>query len=106
MILIEELQKLCADKKVKWTTHVAKRLQERGINPSDVKNAIFSGEIVEQYPKDYPFPSCLIFGSAISGKFIHTVVGMGEGYAWIITAYFPTTEKWADDLKTRKEIKK
>jgi len=104
MIIIEDLHKLCSNKKVKWTTHIVKRLQERGIEPSDVKNCIFNGEIIEQYPEDYPFPSCLVYGTALSGKLIHTVAGMGDGYLWVITAYFPTTEKWNDDLKTRKEI--
>ena len=35
-----------------------KHLQERGIQPSDVKNAIKCGEIIEQYPTDHPCAEC------------------------------------------------
>lgn len=103
MITIDELCKLCHDGKIKWTTHNLMRLQERGINPSDIKFCITNGEIIEQYPNDYPYPSCLLLGISISGKHIHIVAGVGNGYLWIITAYFPSIEKWNEDLKTRKE---
>jgi hypothetical protein len=38
------------------------RLRERGIKRADVINCIQSGEIIEQYLDDMPFPSCLILG--------------------------------------------
>ena len=57
------------------------------------------GEIIEDYPDDYPFPSCLMLGA----NHLHVVCGVGAGILWIITAYHPTKDKWEDDLKTRKE---
>jgi len=104
MITIEELRDLCNNKAIKWTTHVLMRLQERGINPSDVKNCILTGEIIEEYPEDFPYPSCLVFGSTVLNKPIHIVAGVGNGIIFIITGYFPTLEKWNDDYKTRKEL--
>jgi hypothetical protein len=79
------------------------RLQQRGINPSDIKNCIMKGEIIENYPEDYPYPSCLILGTSIERKIIHIVAGIGNECLWIITAYFPATDKWNKDFKTRKE---
>ncbi|WP_295919628.1 DUF4258 domain-containing protein [Anaerovibrio lipolyticus] len=93
------LKKLCQDGKVEWTNHVAQRLLQRGITRQEVKQAILMGEIIENYPDDYPYPSCLILG----GNHIHVVCGIGEGRLWIITAYRPSLEKWESDLKTRKE---
>ncbi len=93
------LKKLCQDGKVEWTNHVAQRLLQRGITRQEVKQAILTGEIIENYPDDYPYPSCLILG----GNHIHVVCGIGEGRLWIITAYRPSLEKWESDLKTRKE---
>ncbi len=62
-----------------------------------------SGEIIEQYSDDFPFPSCLIYGMDANNKILH-VVASDEGTASrIITVYYPSTEKFADDLKTRKE---
>ena len=78
-------------------------MQERDISRADVKNCILNGEIIEDYPNDFPYPSCLIFGYTIKEKVIHVVVGSDGEYIYIITAYFPNKEKFEDDLKTRKE---
>lgn len=102
-IKIEELRTLCNRRAIKWTTHIMARLQERGINPSDIKNCIQTGEIIEQYPNDYPYPSCLILGYHVSDKWIHAVIGLGNCFIWLITAYYPNPEKWESDLRTRKE---
>ena len=39
---LEALQKLCDSRSIKWTKHVAKRLQERFIYREDVYNVIIS----------------------------------------------------------------
>jgi len=67
-----------------------------------IDRMLMVGEIIEQYPDDFPNPSCLIFGYTQSNKPLHIVVGSDENCAKIITAYLPTTEKFEDDLKTRK----
>lgn len=103
---IIDLQKLCEAGAIKWTAHVLARLQERGIEPSDVKNCIAAGRIIEQYPDDYPYPSCLVLGAAVNGKMIHAVVGVGEEYLWLITAYYPDPSKWNNDFSVRKEQQK
>ena len=100
-----DLQTLCSSGKIKWTTHVLMRLQERGIQPSDIKNTIMHGEIIEQYPSDHPHPACLVYGVDALGKILHVVVGVGNGYIWLITAYYPNEEHWESDYKTRKERK-
>ena len=78
-------------------------MQERDISRADVKNCILNGEIIEDYPNDFSYPSCLIFGYTIKEKVIHVVAGSDGEYVYIITAYFPNKEKFEDDLKTRKE---
>ena len=67
------------------------------------KNLIttFSG-IIEDYPDDFPHPSCLIFGYTVNNKIIHVVVSMDKESIGIITVYYPSTEKFESDLKTRK----
>jgi hypothetical protein len=82
------------------------RIEERGIYPSDIKHCIMDGEIIEQYPDDYPSPSCLILGHNVNGDYIHAVIGSDGEQLWFITAYKPSSEKWESDLKTRKGAKK
>jgi hypothetical protein len=105
IINITDLKSLCSDGKLKWTTHVLMRLQERDIQPSDVKNAIMHGEIIEQYPSDHPHPACLVYGLDVSEKTLHVVVGLGNGHIWLVTAYYPDEEHWESDYKTRRERK-
>ena len=102
MPMIEEIKKLCRQSKMEWTNHVQQRILQRGLSRQSVKDAIMSGEIIEDYPYDYPFPSCLILGT----NQIHVVCGIGIGILWIVTAYRPTEDKWEADLKTRRGTKK
>lgn len=100
---IEDVQNYCAKSKIKWYKHALERMQERDISRADVKNCIMNGEIIEDYPGDFPHPSCLIFGKTVEKKIIHTVVSLDGENIGIITVYFPNTDKFEKDLKTRKE---
>lgn len=51
------------------------RMQERNISKDDVKHVILTGEIIEEYPDDFPNPSCLFFGNNLDGKILHVVAG-------------------------------
>ena len=72
---LEIYQKLCAESKILWTQHCLQRMQERDISRADVKNGIATGEIIEDYPDDFPNPSCLIFGYNVNGQILHIVAG-------------------------------
>lgn len=99
---IEDIKELSRQRRIKWSAHCLERMQERDIGREDVKNCIENGEIIEDYPEDFPHPSCLIFGYTVNSSVIHVVVGSDKEYIYIITAYFPNTLKFEDDLKTRK----
>ena len=99
----EFLVQLCNERKLKWTLHVIQKLQERGIYRDDVFHAICGGSIIEQYPDDFPYPSCLVSGTDLQGKPLHVVVASDESLLFIITAYFPDLDRFEDDYKTRKE---
>ena len=100
---IDLIKKLCVQRRIKWSTHVAMRIQERGISRVDVINCLENGEIIENYPTDYPHPSCLVFGYTLDNRIIHVVVGCDEENLYIITVYFPNLGKFQEDMRTRKE---
>lgn len=102
-INLSDIQKICPLENIEITLHAAKRLEQRKISINDVISCIMNGEIIEDYPEDYPFPSCLILGASQNKTMIHTVLGSDLETIWIITAYIPDTENWKADLKTRKE---
>ena len=86
---IKKLQTLC-------------NASDSNINISDVESCLQTGEIIEDYPDDFPHPSCLIFGYTKENKILHIVVGSDNSTLFFITAYFPNTDKFEKDLKTRK----
>ena len=100
---IEEIRAYVSNSKIMWTTHCLERMGERDIKRADVKNCIINGEIIEEYPDDFPNPSCLIFGITLDGRFLHVVVGCDNLNLYIITAYYPTTDKFESDMKTRRK---
>ncbi|MCL2270068.1 MAG: DUF4258 domain-containing protein [Treponema sp.] len=79
-----------------------KRILSRGMTTDDVESALANGEIIEQYPTDYPFPSCLILGKTKAGKALHIVCGSDGMVLWLITAYFPNAFEWTEDFKQRR----
>ncbi|MBR1647868.1 MAG: DUF4258 domain-containing protein [Selenomonadaceae bacterium] len=106
MIELKTLQAYFESDSVFVSDHAAKRFRERGLRIRDVRNAVQSGEIIEQYPDDYPYPSCLILGTSSNGEKIHVVMSDEGTASRIITAYFPDKDKWSDDFRTRREISK
>ena len=102
---IKQLQTLynASDSNIKWAKHCLERMQERDISINDVESCLQTGEIIEEYPDDFPHPSCLIFGHTKENRILHIVIGSDGINLYFITAYFPNTDKFEKDLKTRKE---
>lgn len=98
------IRQLCSSHKLRWTKHIFLRLAQRGISMEDVQTAILNGELIEDYPNDYPFPSCLIAGYRTPSDMIHIVCAPNSDKTelWLITAYKPNETKWMDDFKTRR----
>ncbi|MCL2080979.1 MAG: DUF4258 domain-containing protein [Oscillospiraceae bacterium] len=99
---INIIRQTCAAGHIKWTAHILERAQERGIEPTDILSCVNNGRIIEQYPRAYPYPACLILGMAANGIHIHVVVGYGAGFVWIVTAYEPDKNEWTDGFAARK----
>ena len=78
-------------------------MAQRHISLAEVKEVIMNGEIIEEYPDDYPYPSCLVVGYTVKGRMIHTVIGIGDEKLWLITVYEPDPEQWSEDYRVRKE---
>lgn len=102
-IEIEKLRQYVAEDKIFATNHAAERFRERGISVGDIRNALIGGEIIEQYPNCYQYPSCLILGNNLCGEKIHAVLSDEGSASRIITAYFPDADKWSEDFRVRRD---
>lgn len=99
---IDIIQLLYNKKAVVLSEHFLDMLIKRGVTLSQVKAGIASGKVIEQYPDDYPHPSALILGYTNDGKPLHIVVGMGDDVIWFVTTYYPDSNIWESDYKTRR----
>ena len=100
---IENIKECIRKRKIIWTNHCLNKMNQRNISILDVKFAIENGKIIEYYYDDYPYPSCLILGIDRNNKILHIVSGINSEKVWMITTYYPDTDKWEEDMKTRRE---
>ena len=100
---IEIIKKCCTDKHIIWMEHSTKRMIERGIFRKEVIACLQNGEIIEKYPDDHPYSSCLVYGNTENNRPLHVVCSVNNGYVYIITVYEPSIFKWQSDFKVRKE---
>jgi len=99
---IEDLIGKIKGKKIKWRGHASKRILERNITREDTIESILHGEIIEEYPDDFPFPSCLVLGYTEDGMPLHIVCSIGQDNLWIVTVYRPDPNKWGNNFNMRK----
>jgi hypothetical protein len=99
---IEQIRKSVAEGQINWQRHALTRMLERNISTEEVKEVISLGEIIEEYPNDYPLPSCLMFYNDI--KSLHVVLSYNEASKtiYIITAYQPDLNHFEADFKRRR----
>ena len=100
---IELLKRLVDSGNIKWSAHCLEKMGERDISMDEVRIAFVCGEIIEDYPDAFPNPSCLIYVKISESRIIHVVAGSDGEVAYMVTAYVPNTEKFEEDLKTRRK---
>ena len=88
---------------ISFSIHAIKRMFERHITEDEIHDVLFSGDTIENYPDDTPYPSRLMFGWH-NDRPLHIVVADNvEDNRWIvITVYEPNLGVWESDYKRRK----
>jgi len=82
------------------SNHARTRMFERNVSTEEIKNIIEKGEIIEQYPDDFPCPSVLILGT-VNDNYFHIVVAQCYDHVRIITVYEPDETKWIEFRKRK-----
>jgi hypothetical protein len=76
----------------------------RAIQADDVDGILASGEVVEDYPDDKPYPSRLLLGW--TGKRpLHVVAAhnASENEEIVITVYEPDPSQWDSEFRRRRK---
>jgi hypothetical protein len=88
---------------IRFSDHAARRMFQWYLTPADVTTAL-SGEVIESYPDDRPYPSRLVLGW-LGGHTepVHVLTArMPEGAEIIITVYRPDPNEWDTTFRERR----
>lgn len=90
--------------RIRISDHADEEAESDQLNFDEIYFAVLHGEIIEDYPTDGPYPSCLVYGQTFSGEPIHTVWAYNESNCWcvLITVYRPDANRWVDWRERRK----
>lgn len=88
---------------VVYQRHAVERMAQRGIREEDVEHVLLTGETIESYPDDTPYPSELLLGWC-GRQPLHIVVAtdMAGRRKIIITVYIPDPNRWEDNFRRRR----
>ncbi len=89
-----------------YTRHARHEMETEAlgeIKDHEVVEAILNGKIIEDYPEDTPYPSCLIYGRSSEERPLHAVCAYAAdaGRVIIITAYEPSPDQWIEFERRR-----
>lgn len=100
--MIDPIRKRVLKGEYRFTIHALERCAERNISPEEVVQAIITGVVIEDYPKDKYGHSCLICGFTKEGEIRHVQCSVEP--VWIITGYDPSInpEEWDEEFMRRK----
>ena len=100
-MMLQKIQACFRADKALYSKHARDEMENEEfgeIQEREIHETVLSGKIIENYPEDEPYPSCLIYGRTLDNRPIH-VVGAYSGESDIvivITAYQPDPERWID----------
>lgn len=86
-----------------FRVHAIQRMFQRKIGEEEVKAVVATGEVIERYPEDKPFPSRLMLGWS-GDRPIHVVAAdhAKEQETIVITVYQPDVAEWEEGFSRRK----
>ena len=93
------------DSRLVFRVHAIKRMFQRRISKEDIREILATGETIESYPQDMPYPSRLVLGWQGSRP-LHVVVADNAETreAIVITAYEPDLGEWEQGFRRRKRL--
>ena len=65
--------------RIRITDHADEEAQVDHLSFDEIFTSVLQGEIIENYPDDKPYPSCLIYGKTFSREPVHSVWAYHQG---------------------------
>lgn len=96
MIEIKAIIEAIKAKRFRITDHAGEEANNDRISLTEALETISTGEIIEQYPDDKPYPSCLVSSRLRSNEPMNTAWAFNETTksSASITTYRPDPRRW------------
>ena len=103
MMEIRDIVDALRKNRVRITDHADEEAYADRLSFEEIFYSVFQGTVIEDYPDDRPYPSCLVYGHTFSGEPIHSVWAHNEKNQWavLITVYRPDPKRWINWCKRR-----
>jgi hypothetical protein len=100
--MIRELRTKIANGQFEFSQHAVDQSIIRHITVQEIREAVASGQILEDYPDDTYGPSCLLLGFTLSDRPLHILCSYpSRPLVKIVTLYEPDPDQWID-FRTRR----
>lgn len=104
MALIEGIQAKVAAGDFEFSHHAVDQTLRRRISIQEIRDAVASGLVIEDYPGDKYGPSCLLLGYTQSGRPLHVQCSYpARPLVKIITVYEPDPAQWVNFAMRKRE---
>ena len=98
---LEQIRAQADIENIRITQHAQQEMAEEDITLDEVLEAIFTGQILENYPEHRRGACCLINGVTKKGRPLHIVCTTARPVLIIITVYEAKPPKWATPTQRR-----
>lgn len=89
--------------KIMFRVHAVQRMFERKVTVKKVREALETGEVIEDYSSEMPEPSRLLLGFQGKRPFhVVTSENLAANELTVITVYLPDPNKWKKDFRSRR----
>lgn len=101
--LILEIRRKIAQDQFEFSKHAVDQSILRNIRVQEIREAIATGEVIEDYPEDKYGSSCLVCGFTGSQRTIHIQCSYpSRKIIKIITVYQPDPQRWNYNFTQRR----
>jgi hypothetical protein len=87
-----------------FRVHAIRRMFQRRISDQEVRHVVETGDTIETYAEDSPYPSRLVLGW-YGSRPLHVVVADNamDRETIVITVYEPNRDQWEEGFRRRRQ---
>jgi hypothetical protein len=100
---IQKIIDAMSHNRIRITDHADEEARADHLSFDEIFLSVFRGQVIEDYPDDWPYPSCLIYGETFAGDPVHSVWAYREDNRWavLVTVYRPDPNRWLNGRTRR-----